>query len=170
MNEIRSSQNQIGKVCSSFFSCPGHLNGQFSWLTCVPNLKEKVDKNLKPQLGMLRLLKLQIFLFNNVRVSGESSTVREPVIGVQGPDWQHRRHGGDGLWWCLHIQGHPDLGRAWKLLGYKCKKYHLQRLAGTHLDSDGSQLFQFERELPHKSNSPFILAVELQSGYWIYLF
>ena len=49
-------------------------------------------------------------------------------------------------------------------------KYLLQRLAGTHLDSDGSQLFKFERELPHKSNTPFILAVELQSGYGLYDF
>ena len=51
--KFRSSQNQIGKVCKSFFASPGHLDGQFSWLTCVPNLKENVEKNLKPQIGKL---------------------------------------------------------------------------------------------------------------------
>ena len=40
----------------------------------------------------------------------------------------------------------------------------LQRMAGSHLDQDGSFLFLLERELPAKTNGPFILVIELPSG------
>ena len=36
----------------------------------------------------------------------------------------------------------------------------LQRIAGSHFDSDGTSLVRLERELPSPSASPFILAVE----------
>ena len=42
----------------------------------------------------------------------------------------------------------------------------IQRLTGTHLDQDGSVLIRFEAEPPAKTNSPFILAVELASRYY----
>jgi hypothetical protein len=35
-------------------------------------------------------------------------------------------------------------------------------MAGTELDKDGSSLMKFSRELPAKSTSPFILAVEVE--------
>jgi hypothetical protein len=40
---------------------------------------------------------------------------------------------------------------------------HIKRLAGSELDKDGSSLFKLEKELPPKSASPFILAVEIPS-------
>ena len=48
---------------------------------------------------------------------------------------------------------------------FMLRQISLQRLLGSHLDGDGSQLFLLERELPHTSNCRFVLVIELQSGY-----
>ena len=50
-----------------------------------------------------------------------------------------------------------------------CSNYLIsfQWRTGTELDKDGSYLLKFSEELPPKSASPFVLAIEVDQG-WVF--
>ena len=52
---FRNSSKTIGKVCRKFFDHPGHLANHFSYLTSTGSLQGSVGKNLKSQIGGIRI-------------------------------------------------------------------------------------------------------------------
>ena len=43
-----------------FFKSPGHLQKQYEWLTGDTVMKDNVEKNLKPQIGRIEILIIDI--------------------------------------------------------------------------------------------------------------
>jgi len=131
-NKFRTSKNQIGRVCKSFFNSPGHLQKQFEWLTGNTVMKENVEKNLKAQIGYME----KVLLFE--KQSLDFKGIIEDLNTRMETDYDGNK---------------------------TVKEINVLRLAGTHLDQDGSVLILFESELPAKTTSPFILAIEFPSRF-----